>query len=31
MTDTFPLYEGYSEINLQWAVKKHKKEGKIFY
>jgi hypothetical protein len=24
-------YEGYSEINLQWAVKKNKKEGKIFY
>jgi hypothetical protein len=25
------LYESYSEINLQWAVKKNKKEGKIFY
>jgi len=24
-------YVGYSEINVRWAVKKNKKEGKIFY
>jgi hypothetical protein len=24
-------YEGYPEINLWWAVKKNKKEGKIHY
>jgi hypothetical protein len=24
------MYEGYSEINLWWAVKKNKKEEKYF-
>jgi hypothetical protein len=25
------MYKGYLEINLRWAVKNNKKEGKIFY
>jgi len=35
-SETIFLYEKefyvcYSEINIRWAVKKNKKEGKIFY